>query len=42
LPSLFFPVTRAEGEAVRFLSVYKEFAVVREVTTRRIYIETME
>jgi membrane protease subunit HflK len=35
-------VARAEGEAARFLSVYKEFALAREVTTRRIYIETME
>ncbi len=35
-------VARADGEAQRFISVYNEFAVAKEVTTRRIYIETME
>ncbi|MFQ5985490.1 MAG: FtsH protease activity modulator HflK [Alphaproteobacteria bacterium] len=35
-------VATATGEAQRFLSVYKEYAVARDVTTRRIYLETME
>jgi membrane protease subunit HflK len=35
-------VARAEGDANRFLAVYKEFSRARDVTTRRIYLETME
>jgi len=35
-------VARAEGDANRFLAVYKEFDRARDVTTRRIYLETME
>ena len=35
-------VAEAEGDAQRFLSVYREYAQAREVTMRRIYIETME
>ena len=35
-------VAVAEGDANRFLAVYKEFSQAREVTTRRIYLETME
>jgi membrane protease subunit HflK len=35
-------VARADGDAQRFLSVYEEFDKAREVTTRRIYLETME
>jgi len=35
-------VARAEGETKRFLEVYKEFSVARDVTTKRIYLETME
>ena len=35
-------VARAEGDANRFLAVYKEFNRARDVTTRRIYLETME
>ena len=35
-------VAVAEGDANRFLAVYKEFSRAREVTTRRIYLETME
>ncbi len=35
-------VARAEGETKRFLEVYKEFAQARDVTTKRIYLETME
>jgi membrane protease subunit HflK len=35
-------VARAEGDAQRFLAVYREFDKAREVTTRRIYLETME
>jgi membrane protease subunit HflK len=35
-------VAKAEGEAARFLSVYHEFALAKDVTTKRMYIETME
>lgn len=33
---------RAEGEASRFLAVYNEFRQARDVTKKRIYLETME
>ena len=35
-------VARAEGDANRFLAVYKEYSRAKDVTTRRIYLETME
>ncbi|MGI9436491.1 MAG: FtsH protease activity modulator HflK, partial [Geminicoccaceae bacterium] len=35
-------VARADGETKRFLSVYSEYSKARDVTSRRIYIETME
>jgi membrane protease subunit HflK len=35
-------VARAEGDARRFISVYNEYDKARDVTTRRIYLETME
>ncbi len=35
-------VARAEGEAARFLSVYNQYKVAKEVTEKRIYLETME
>ena len=35
-------VARAEGDANRFLAVYNEFVQAKEVTTRRLYLETME
>ena len=35
-------VARAEGDANRFLAVYREFSRAKDVTTRRIYLETME
>ncbi len=35
-------VARADGDAQRFVSVYDEYANAREVTARRIYLETME
>ncbi|PCI59711.1 MAG: FtsH protease activity modulator HflK [Kordiimonadales bacterium] len=35
-------VNRAEGEAARFLSVYNEYAKAKDVTRKRIYLETME
>jgi membrane protease subunit HflK len=35
-------VARAEGEAARFVSVYNEYRQAKEVTTKRIYLETME
>ncbi len=35
-------VARAEGEAQRFISVHDQFVKSRDVTTQRIYIETME
>jgi membrane protease subunit HflK len=35
-------VAQASGDAERFLAVFKEFDKARDVTTRRIYLETME
>jgi membrane protease subunit HflK len=35
-------VAEAEGEAKRFLSIYAEYKNAKEVTRRRIYLETME
>ena len=35
-------VRQAEGDAERFLSVYRQYARAKEVTTQRIYLETME
>lgn len=32
----------ADGEAARFLSVYNEYAKAKDVTRKRIYLETME
>lgn len=32
----------AEGEAARFLSVYREYALAKNVTRKRMYLETME
>ncbi len=35
-------VARAQGDAARFLSVYDAFKVAQDVTTERLYLETME
>ncbi|WP_262691156.1 FtsH protease activity modulator HflK [Kordiimonas aestuarii] len=35
-------VARAQGEAARFLSVYDEYILAKDVTKKRIYLETME
>ena len=35
-------VARAEGEAARFTSVYNEYVTAKDVTKKRIYLETME
>jgi membrane protease subunit HflK len=35
-------VARAEGDARRFIAVYDEYVKAQDVTTRRIYLETME
>lgn len=35
-------VARAEGEAARFTSVYNEYVAAKDVTKKRIYLETME
>ena len=35
-------VAKAEGEASRFISIYKEYAKAKEVTQERMYLETME
>lgn len=35
-------VSRAQGEAARFVSVYNEYAAAKDVTRKRIYLETME
>jgi membrane protease subunit HflK len=35
-------IARAEGAAQRFISIYDEYAKAKDVTKRRIYLETME
>lgn len=35
-------VARAKGDTARFLSVYEEFRKAKDVTKRRMYLETME
>lgn len=35
-------VARAQGEAARFLSVYDEYVQAKDVTKKRMYLETME
>lgn len=35
-------VTKAEGESARFLSVYEQYKLAKDVTRRRMYLETME
>jgi len=35
-------VAKAEGEASRFLAIYTEYAKAKEVTKKRMYLETME
>lgn len=35
-------IANSEGEAERFMSVYKQYSKAKQVTKKRIYIETME
>lgn len=35
-------ITKAEGESARFLSVYEQYKLAKEVTRKRLYLETME
>jgi len=35
-------VARAQGDAKRFISVYNEYKLAKDVTTQRLYLETME
>lgn len=35
-------ITQAEGESARFLSVYEQYKLAKDVTRRRMYLETME
>lgn len=35
-------VARAQGDAQRFLSIYEQYKQAKDVTTKRIYLETME
>jgi membrane protease subunit HflK len=35
-------IKEAEGEASRFLSVYETYKVAKDITTQRIYLETMQ
>jgi membrane protease subunit HflK len=35
-------VNRAQGDAQRFISVYQQYALAKDITTQRIYLETME
>ena len=34
-------INRAEGDAARFMAQYKEYAKAKEVTRRRLYLETI-
>jgi membrane protease subunit HflK len=35
-------VNRAQGDAQRFISVYQQYVQAKDITTQRIYLETME
>ncbi|WP_138379414.1 FtsH protease activity modulator HflK [Luteithermobacter gelatinilyticus] len=35
-------IAKAEGEAARFLSIYEEYKKAKDVTRKRMYLETME
>ena len=35
-------VSEAEGDAERFLSIYKAYSKAKDVTAKRLYLETME
>jgi membrane protease subunit HflK len=35
-------VNRAQGDAQRFISVYQQYSQAKDITTQRIYLETME
>lgn len=35
-------VNRAKGDAARFMSMYKEYAMARDVTKRRLYLEALQ
>ncbi len=35
-------VTKAQGESARFLAVYEQYKLAKDVTRRRMYLETME
>jgi membrane protease subunit HflK len=35
-------VNRAKGDAARFISVYKEYAMAKDVTKRRLYLEALQ
>jgi membrane protease subunit HflK len=35
-------VATAQGEAARFLAVYNEYKLAKDVTAKRLYLETME
>ena len=35
-------VAQAEGEASRFLAIYNEYKLAKQVTQERMYLETME
>lgn len=35
-------ITKAQGESARFLAVYEQYKMAKDVTRRRLYLETME
>jgi membrane protease subunit HflK len=35
-------VNRSQGDTQRFISVYQQYALAKDITTQRIYLETME
>ena len=35
-------INRAEGDAARFVAIYKEYSKAKDVTKRRMYLETLK
>jgi len=35
-------VNRAKGDVARFVAVYKEYAKAKDITKRRLYLETLK
>ena len=35
-------MAEAEGDVARYLAIYKEYSLAKEVTRKRLYLETLE